>query len=211
MKHRTVAELMTPNAVGIRRETTFKEIARLLKEFDITAVPVVDEAGRPVGVVSEADLLHRHGSGTGATTAAALMTSPAITAEPGWSAVRAGRAMRKHGVKRLPVIDAEGRLIGILSRSDLLQVFLRRDHAIQEEILEDVVTQTLGIRPSTLTVDVTEGVVTLSGAVGRRSLIPVLVQLCQSVEGVVDVIDRLVCEHESEGDAHDDEPGDRRP
>ncbi|MGW6982809.1 CBS domain-containing protein [Streptomyces sp. NPDC054932] len=191
MRHRSVADLMTPTAVSVQRGTPFKEIARLLKEFDISAVPVVDEAERPVGVVSEADLLRKRSSGSGTNTAADLMTSPAITARTEWSVVRAARVMRGRQVKRLPVVDAAGRLIGILSRGDLLQLFLRRDHAIQEEILEDVVTHTLGLSPSSLTVDVTDGLVTLSGTVGRRSLVPIVLRLCQSVDGVVDVVNQL--------------------
>ncbi len=191
MGHRSVADLMTPSVVSVQRGTPFKEIARLLKEFDISAVPVVDEAERPVGVVSEADLLRKPTFNSGTNTAADLMTSPVITAQPHWSVVRAVRVMRKHQVKRLPVVDAAGRLIGILSRSDLLQLFLRRDHAIQEEILEDVLTRTLGLRPSALTVEVTDGLVTLSGTVSRRSLVPVVLRLCQSVDGVVDVANRL--------------------
>ncbi|WP_327365569.1 CBS domain-containing protein [Streptomyces sp. NBC_01217] len=191
MRHRSVLDLMTPTAVSVQRGTTFKEIARLLDEYGVTAVPVVDEKDRPVGVVSEADLLHRRDSGAGANTAVGLMSHPAITAEPEWSAVRAARVMEKHKVKRLPVVDGEGRLIGVLSRSDLLQLFLRRDRAIQEEILEDVLTHTLGLNPSSLTVEVADGLVTLSGTVGRRSLVPVVLCLCRSVDGVVDVIDRL--------------------
>lgn len=191
MRHRSVADLMTPTAVSVQRGTPFKEIARLLKEFDISAVPVVDEDDRPVGVVSEADLLRKRSSGSGSNTAADLMTSPAITAQTEWSVIRAARVMRGRQVKRLPVVDATGRLIGILSRSDLLQLFLRRDHAIEEEILEDVVTHTLGLSPSSLTVEVADGLVTLSGTVSRRSLVPIVLRLCQSVDGVVDVVNRL--------------------
>ncbi|KOY53714.1 CBS domain-containing protein [Streptomyces sp. XY332] len=191
MRHRSVADLMTPTAVSVQRGTSFKEIARLLKEFDISAVPVVDEAERPVGVVSEADLLRKRSSGNGANTAADLMTSPAVTARTEWSVVRAARVMRGRQVKRLPVVHATGRLIGILSLSDLLQLFLRRDHAIQGEILEDVLTRTLGLSPSSLPVEVTDGLVTLSGTVGRRSLVPIVLRLCQSVDGVVDVVNRF--------------------
>ncbi|MEU3772462.1 CBS domain-containing protein [Streptomyces sp. NPDC032472] len=192
MGHRSVADLMTPTAVTVQRGTSFKEIARLLKEFDITAVPVVDDTGRPVGVVSEADLLHRR-SADGVATAGQLMTSPAVTARPEWSVVRAARIMKRHQVKRLPVIDAGGRVIGVLSRSDLIQLFLRSDRAIQEEILEDVLTHTLRIAPSAITVDVKDGLVTLSGTVPRPELLPVVVRLCQSVDGVVDVDSRLTC------------------
>ncbi|MFE2476040.1 CBS domain-containing protein [Streptomyces sp. NPDC059389] len=193
MRHRSVGDLMAPTAVSVQRGTPFKEIARLLKEFDISAVPVMDADDRPVGVVSEADLLRKRSSGGGPDTAAELMTSPAITAQTESSVVRAARFMRGRQANRLPVVDAAGRLIGILSRSDLLQLFLRRDHAIQEEILEDVMTHTLGLglSPSSLTVEATDGLVTLSGTVSRRSLVPVVLRLCQSVDGVVDVVNRL--------------------
>ncbi|NXY97518.1 CBS domain-containing protein [Streptomyces sp. BR123] len=191
MRHCSVAELMTPTAISAQRGTAFKEIARLLDEFGITALPVVDESERPVGVVSEADLLRRRASGSGANTAAELMTSPAVTARPEWSAVRAARVMERHGVKRLPVVDSAGRLVGVLSRSDLLRLFLRRDRAIQEEILEDVLTRTLLLSPSAVTVEVEDGLVTLSGTVQRRSLVPIVLRLCRSVDGVVDVINRL--------------------
>lgn len=147
MRHRSVADLMTPTAVAVQPGTSFKEIARLLDEYGITAVPVVDEENRPVGVVSEADLLRRHTEKDGPSTAEAMMSSPVVTARPSWTAVEAARLMERHRVKRLPVVDADGRLIGVLSRSDLLQLFLRRDRSIQEEIREDVVVRILRLSP----------------------------------------------------------------
>ncbi|WP_327322618.1 CBS domain-containing protein [Streptomyces sp. NBC_01210] len=191
MRHRSVADLMSPTAVSVQRGTPFKEIARLLDEYGITAVPVIDDHERPVGVVSEADLLRRQTSRGTSSAAEGLMSSPAIVTQPEWSAVRAARVMEKNRVKRLPVVDESGRLVGVISRSDLLQLFLRRDRAIQEEILEDVVTHTLGLPPSALTVEVADGRVTLSGTVARKSLIPITLRLCESVDGVVDVIERL--------------------
>ncbi|WP_411136545.1 CBS domain-containing protein [Streptomyces sp. C10] len=191
MRHRTVADLMTPEAVVVQRGTPFKEIARLLDEYDITAVPVLDEDDQPVGVVSEADLLRRQIAKLGATTAEAIMTSPAVVARPGWSVVEAARTMEKKKVKRLPVVDDSGRLIGVISRSDLVQLFLRRDRAIQEEVLEEVLTRTLGVSPSAVTVEVSDGHVTLTGTLERKSLVPIAVRLCESVDGVVEVIDRL--------------------
>jgi CBS domain-containing protein len=186
-----VGDLMTPTVVSVRPGTSFKEIARVLDEYDITAVPVVDEDGRPIGVVSEADLLRKQTSGGVGNTAGELMTSPAVVAEPDWNAVRAARTMESRKVKRLPVVDGEGRLIGVISRSDLVQLFLRQDRAIQGEILEDVVVRTLGLPPSSLTVEVNDGRVTLSGRVERKSLLSVVVQLCEGVDGVVDVVNRL--------------------
>ena len=82
---------------------------------------------------------------------------------------------------RLPVIDDAGRLVGIVSRGDLLRVYLRRDQAIRTEIIEDVLVRTMGEPPSSVGVEVSAGRVVLSGTVARRSLIPVLVELCGSV------------------------------
>ncbi|MFF8606937.1 CBS domain-containing protein [Streptomyces sp. NPDC015346] len=205
MRNRSVADLMTPTAVAVQPGTSFKEIARLLDEYGITAVPVVDEDNRPVGVVSEADLLRRHTAKDGPSTAEAMMTSPVVVARPSWTAVEAARLMERHRVKRLPVVDSGGQLIGVLSRSDLLQLFLRRDRAIQEEILEDVATRILGLSPASLHIDVEEGRVTLTGTLERRSLAPVFVRLCESVDGVVEVVDRLSYADDDgpAADAHD--------
>ncbi|WP_112470781.1 CBS domain-containing protein [Streptomyces triticisoli] len=209
MRQRSVGDLMTPAAVSVRPGTTFKEIARVLDEYDITAVPVIDDEDRPVGVVSEADLLRKQTSGGVGNSARDLMTSPAVVAEPGWHAVRAARTMERHRVKRLPVVDGDGRLIGVISRSDLVQLFLRRDQAIQEEILEDIIVRTLDLPPSALTVEVAEGRVTLSGRVERKSLVPVTVRLCESVDGVVEVVSRLGFDRDDTGDhatVHGDPP-----
>lgn len=208
---------MTTDVVRVQRGTILKEIAQLLAEHHISAVAVVDDDERPVGVVSEADLLRKQlgltallpegypqaRSGAhdeepdevlgkiGATTAEGLMTSPAVVARPEWTVVEAGWVMEARRIKRLPVVDDDGVLVGMISRSDLLQIFLRRDRAIQEEVLEGVLTRTLGLSPSAITVDVTDGHVTLSGLVERRSVIPTAVRLCRGVDGVVAVLDRL--------------------
>lgn len=203
MRHRSVADLMTPTAVAVQRGTPFKEIARLLDEYGITAVPVVDEADRPIGVVSEADLMRRHTVKDGPSSAEAMMSSPVVVARPSWTAVEAARVMERHRVKRLPVVDAHGRLIGVLSRSDLLQLFLRRDRSIQEEIVEDVVTRILRLSPASLHIDVTEGRVTLSGVLPRKSLAPIFVRLCEDVDGVVEVVDRLTYEDDVRAEGPD--------
>ncbi|WP_395298218.1 CBS domain-containing protein [Kitasatospora hibisci] len=206
MQHRSVNDVMTHEVVTARPDTPFKEIAALFHRNDITAIPVVDDQGRPLGMVSEADLIRKEavlpdpeGRHPGrwldakdraraeAETAGGLMTSPAVTARPGWSVPEAARAMDRHKVKRLPVVDEIGRLVGIVSRRDLLQVFLRHDAAIREEINHDVLGQTLWVAPGDVRVAVQEGVVTLEGRLPRRSLIPIAEQLCRSVDGVVAV------------------------
>ncbi|MHC3469546.1 CBS domain-containing protein [Streptomyces sp. 7R007] len=206
MQHRTVADLMTHNVVRARLDTPFKEIVELLADNGITAVPVVDETDRPLGVVSEADLLRKCAVQTdpsGRTpvphleawerakaegaTAAELMSAPAVCARPEWTAVEAARLMTLRNVKRLPVLDEADRLTGIVSRSDLLRMFLRRDDAIRDEITQDVLRRTLHLAPSEVTAEVREGKVTLAGTVEASSLIPVIERLCRNVDGVVSV------------------------
>ncbi len=211
MRHRIVGELMTSAVIHVRPDTRFKEIARLLAEHDITSVPVVDDQDRPLGVVSEADLL-RHQAAAGedpvplvpaarpsapdradgeAVAAQGLMTSPAVCARPEWTVAEAARLMDDRHLKRLLVVDEAGRLIGIVSRSDLLRVFLRHDHAIREEIRGEVISHVLGLSPDEVDIQVHDGLVTLSGTLERRSVIPVLVRLCRGVDGVVAVADLL--------------------
>ncbi|MFD4573553.1 CBS domain-containing protein [Streptomyces sp. NPDC058417] len=227
MNHQSVRDVMSNAVVTVQAGTPFKEIAHLLLEYDITAVPVVDAANRPVGVVSEADLLQKMwgrqesetgetgtggtgGDGPGAdspgpgpvarpaktwaTDAAGLMTSPAVSAREDWSVVDAARVMARHGVKRLLVVDEAERLIGVVSRSDLLRIFVRSDQAIRTEIVEEVLVRTLGEAPSALQVDVTHGQVVLSGRLSSGASVEALEELCRSVDGVVAVEFRPVRE-----------------
>ncbi|MFI1731168.1 CBS domain-containing protein [Streptomyces acidicola] len=206
MHHRTVAELMTRDVVRARRDMPFKEIVKLLTDYDVTAVPVVDELGRPMGVVSEGDLLRKSSDQADpsgrtpvphleawerakaqGTTAEELMSAPVVCARPEWTVVEAARLMETQNVKRLPVVDEADRLQGIVSRRDLLRIFLRRDDAIRDEIAEDVLRRTLGLVASDVLVEVREGRVTLGGSVPVENLIPVIERLCQSVDGVVSV------------------------
>ncbi|MCM2430078.1 CBS domain-containing protein [Streptomyces sp. RKAG337] len=209
MQHRTVRDVMTHQVVSADADCSFKELVVLLARNDISAVPVVDGQGRPVGVVSEGDLLRNQASrpdplghgqladpsdptGVQPETAVGLMTGPALTARPEWSVVEAARAMERDAVKRLVVVDEIGRLAGIVSRSDLLRVFLRTDRFIREEIVNDVLGRTLRIAEGAVHVQVREGVVTLRGTLGLRSLGLLVVRLSQGVDGVVNVHDLMV-------------------
>jgi CBS-domain-containing membrane protein len=210
---KTVKDVMTRTVVVVRDSTPFKELVRRMQEHRVSAVPVVDEDGRAIGIVSEADLIlkedpylegdahlferrrlrlerEKHSAGT----AAALMTSPAITVRPDAPLGEAARLMTGHGVKRLPVVGPDGRVVGIVSRADLLKVFLRSDADIARAIREDVIRRTLWIDPLTIRVLVEDGVATLEGQVERRSLIPVLIGLVHAIDGVVDVRNRLTFE-----------------
>ena len=201
---------MTPGVVSVGPDTPFKEIAQLLAGNDITSVPVIDDQDRPLGVVSEADLLRHEATGedpngllpkprlsardrdrSEATTARGLMTSPAVCARPEWTVVEAARVMEQRHFKRLLVVDEAGRLIGVVSRSDLLRVFLRHDQAIREEIRHEVVGRVLGLSPDQVDVKVADGMVTVSGTLEHRSVAHALIELAMGVDGVIAVVDRL--------------------
>jgi len=207
----TVRSVMTENVVTVPEDMPYKEIVATLAQHAVSAVPVVDEAGRVVGVVSEADLLHkmefaglephihlierrqRRMARVKAAGDAArdLMNSPAITVGPDVALTAAASTMERERVKRLPVVDGRGRAVGIVSRRDLLRVYLRDDEAIRDEIRNQVLRQTLWIDPDTIDVSVDQGVVVLMGRVDRRSTAQIVVRLCEAVPGVVEVIDQL--------------------
>jgi CBS-domain-containing membrane protein len=122
------------------------------------------------------------------------MTSPAVTIGPDASVPEAARLLHRHAIKRLPVLDPAGPLLGIVSRADLLKVFLRSDADIAREVRQHVLVRSMWLDPDTVTVEVRDGVVTLSGQLERGSLIPIVVGFVRGLDGVVDVIDRLTFE-----------------
>jgi CBS domain-containing protein len=208
---RRVREVMTQDVVTVDEHAAFKEVARLLTERRVSALPVLDADGRVVGIVSEADLLlkeefperppearlfqgrRRRDTRAKAAggTAAELMTSPAITIGPDASVAEAARLLHRHQIKRLPVLDPAGPLLGIVSRADLLKVFLRSDADITREVRQQVLLRTMWIDPDTVGVEVRDGVVILTGQLERASLIPITVHLVRGLDGVVEVVDRL--------------------
>jgi CBS-domain-containing membrane protein len=208
---RTVRDVMTTKVLTASPDTPYKQLVQLLAEHRVSAVPVVDERGHVLGVVSEADLLlkqeYPHGladalwlesrrrrverAKVGGAVAADLMTSPVVTVNRDTSVVEAARLLHAKGVKRLPVEDALGRLVGIVSRSDLLASFRRPDEEIRREILEDLIRHDLLMSPERFDVKVRDGLVVLQGCCERRSLIPILVRAVEGVAGVVRVENRL--------------------
>ncbi|HEY7487155.1 MAG TPA: CBS domain-containing protein [Streptosporangiaceae bacterium] len=201
---------MTTAVVSAYEAATFKDIAQMMTERGFSALPVVGDGHRVIGVVSEADLLvtaEHEDDGWGwlarigrggrsrvrahALTAGELMSAPPITVGPDASVAEAARVMHRHGVKRLPVVDEHGYLLGIVSRRDLLKVFTRGDDEIRAEICEEVVGHLLGGDAETVAVEVDKGVVTLTGRVAEQRLIPAAVRVAAATDGVVEVIDRL--------------------
>jgi CBS domain-containing protein len=208
--HQRVQDVMTTDVVSVRKSTSYKELAKLLTTRRVSALPVVDDRGHVLGVVSEADLLlkreqpgrplvqmlsaprrRRERAKAQATVAAELMSRPAITIDPQATLAAAARRLHASGVKRLPVVDAAGRLVGIVSRPDLLKGFLRSDEELHGVIVEDVIFGDLLMAPDRFDVHVRDGVVVLQGRCERRSLIPTVVRAVAAVEGVVQVENRL--------------------
>ncbi|MGW4731877.1 CBS domain-containing protein [Streptomyces shenzhenensis] len=199
-----VSDVMTHTVAAVGPRASFKEMVRLMQDRKVSALPVIEGEGRVVGVVSEADLLPteelRDDPDVGylrlrrpadlakaeAVTAAELMSSPAITVRAGATLAEAARVMARARVKRLPVVDDRQVLQGVVSRADLLKVFLREDEDIAEEVRREIVSHVFP-PPSAVGVEVRDGVVTLSGTVRDSSLLPVAARLVRAVEGVVDV------------------------
>ena len=208
----TVKDVMTTRVVSVTRATSFRAMAAALHQHRVSAFPVLDDDGKVIGVVSEADMLVKealdsepdgmpgmiagllrrkeHEKARG-TTAGDLMTSPAITVTPDDTLERAARLMYTRKVKRLPVVDANGHLVGIIGRADLLAVFDRPDEEIRREILDQVIRRDLRTDPATFSAVVKDGIVTLEGVAETVEFGGDLVQRVRHVQGVVAVRDRL--------------------
>ncbi|OIK03692.1 CBS domain-containing protein [Streptomyces monashensis] len=212
---RIVSDVMTQTVAAIGRRAPFKEIVQLMQDWKVSALPVIEGEGRVVGVVSEADLLPKEElrdepdaayrqlrqpvdvAKAEGLTAGDVMSSPALTVRAAATVAEAARIMARGGVKRLPVVDGAGLLQGIVSRADLLTVFLRDDEDIAEEVRREIVSYLFPLSSSAVQVEVRDGVVTLAGRIRDRALVPVAARLVRAVEGVVDVRFDLV--HEDPG------------
>lgn len=219
VNRRTVADVMTEDVVTAAEETPFTEIADTMTEHRISAVPVVDDHGRPVGIVTEADLLRKQEykdagrrrrswlrrirpseaaaeAKAAAVDARGLMSAPVVSVGPDTTVAEAARLLNAHGFKAMPVVGEDGRLAGIVARRDLLRVFRRSDDDIRDEIIKVVLIRKLWQDPADLDVRVQNGVVHLSGRVEVKSLIPIVVRMTAATEGVVDVVHTLVYAHD---------------
>lgn len=204
-----VSEVMTTEVVAVEPESTLKEVAELLAGHRISGLPVVDRTRRVLGVVSEADILQKEAgedrrrgllgrllarerpAQLEARTAGEAMTSPPITLRPEREVAEAARLMLEREVNRLPVVDAEGRLVGIVTRADLVRAFARPDAEIERELREDVVLDTLWIDPATVELSVQNGEVTLAGEVDTKADARLLESFAVRVPGVVSIRSRL--------------------
>jgi CBS domain-containing protein len=206
----TVADVMTTRVIAVKRSADYKEICGVLRRYRVSACPVINDAGKVVGVVSEADLLYKvadpkppsglirlrwkltEESKVNAVTAAQLMTSPAISIQPNTPVAVAARVMQERRVRRLPVVGPGGDLVGIVSRTDLLSVFERPDEEIRDEVLREVIAGEFGLEPAEFEVGVASGVVTVAGVLAHLDTALALLARIRYLEGVVAVRDRLI-------------------
>ena len=213
----TVRDVMTTPVFSVTTSTPLKDVARLLVEHRISGLPVVDDTGAVVGVVSETDFLIKAGgqevarrrwfgrllgetketsarqAKIGAVTAGESMTSPAATIDADRSTTAAATLMVDLDVNRLPVLD-DGKLVGIVSRADLVRAFIRSDDQLAETIRHDVLLRVLWLDPALFDVAVQNGVVSIKGRVERRSTAEMIERAIRNVPGVVDVASRVTWE-----------------
>jgi CBS domain-containing protein len=205
-----VEDLMTRSVITVLPSTDFQELVTIMAKHRVSGVPVVDEGGRLVGIVSEADLL-RDGSEDRRRTraldwllhpgraqeaqerehdAASIMTSPVVTVGPETSLWESIRTLRDAGVKRLPVVDASGRLVGIVSRADLLSAFVRTDEQIAEQV-RSIIHKVLATDLRDVTIEVKDGRVSLRGSIDHVAQREIILELVDDIPGVLTIQDDL--------------------
>src|SRR5215472_1494924 len=175
-----VKEVMTTRVIWVKKDATFREMAIALRDHRVSAFPVIDDDNKVIGIVSEADMLtkealdgepgmisgilHRRDAAKArGVTAGDLMTAAVVAVRPDDTVEHAAKLMYDRKVKRLPVTDAGGRLVGIISRADVLSVFDRTDEAIRQEILDEILLGEFLVDPHAFDVTVKDGIVTLLG------------------------------------------------
>ena len=201
-----VRDIMTTDPISVREDTLLKEAARIMVRHKVSGLPVIDPDGHLVGIVTEGDFLRQAASrgpnrmslldalfgDAGPTSPAAetvgeVMTDKVITITPDASLGEAARLMAGRGIKRLPVIDDDGKLDGIISRADIVNAFTKPDDVVEDEVREDIIRRLLFLDPDIVDVSVADGVVHLAGELEHRTEVHLLEELTRRIAGVVKV------------------------
>lgn len=199
-----VVDLMASEVISVQRDTALRQAARIMVEHGISGLPVTDDEDTLVGIISEGDFLRKEVD-RGALTSTGLlgllfddreslaeaemvgevMSDNVFTISPDATLVEAARTMATHGVKRLPVVDRDGKLVGIISRRDIVNAFTRPDELIEDEIREDILKRLLFLDPDLVDSEVSGGVVKISGELPTRSDVRLLEAMVQRTDGVI--------------------------
>jgi CBS domain-containing protein len=208
--HQRVLDVMRADAVTVTTRTPFKDLVGLMVGKGMDAVPVLGRHGEVVGVVTETDLLKKQSlqqdpaaprpirrayrarwSRACGDCAGEVMTTHPVTVRPGATVAETARLMDRYHCGCLSVVDEAGKLAGTVTSRDLLRVFLRPDDEIRDEIMKEILAGGFAANPDQLTVDVADGVVTVSGEIERKSMLPLVLPMIRAVDGVVDAEGQL--------------------
>ncbi len=195
-----VVDLMTTEVIAVSRDTELREAARLMFRNRVSGLPVTEPDGTLIGIITEADFLRleverQEGARDQVATVGEVMSIGVVTIRPEMEIYEAAKIMAVQEVKRLPVVDDDNRLLGVISRADIVSIFTRPDDVIEDEIREDLLRRVLFIDPDELGVSVTNGVVALSGEVGTRAEASMLEELTNRLDGVFGVETKLTWLH----------------
>ena len=192
-----VVDLMTTDVIRVAPETGIKEAARLMFRHRVSGLPVVDGDGFLAGIITEADFLrvevaqHEADRPVPVETVGDIMSSGVVTIPADAPVTEAAKIMVVQDVKRLPVVDDENRMLGIISRLDIVAVFTRPDEVIEDEIREDLIRRVLFVDPDDVDVTVSNGVVTFKGEIGTKNEARILGELARRLDGVMRVDNQL--------------------
>jgi CBS-domain-containing membrane protein len=196
-----VVDLMTTDVITVSPQTGIRDAARLMFRNRVSGLPVVTLGGALTGIITEADFLRleveRQEGGTDfGEDVGAVMSAGVVTTGPDTSIYEAAKIMTFQDIKRLPVVDEEQHLLGIISRADIVSIFTRPDDIIEDEIREDLIRRVLFVDPDQLDVEVSNGVVTFFGGIGTRNEARLLEELTSRLDGVLRVESRLEWRHD---------------
>ena len=187
-----VVDLMTTEVIAVSKDTGLREAARLMFRNRVSGLPITEPDGTLVGIITEADFLRleverQEGKTAQSDIVGDVMSRGVVTVRPDVEIYEAAKIMATQEVKRLPVVDAEDRLLGVISRADIVSLFTRPDDVIEDEIREDLIRRVLFIDPDGIQVDVANGVVNLRGEVETRGEARMLEELTNRLDGVLRV------------------------
>ena len=189
---------MTSDVITVRASTSITDAARLMFRNRISGLPVCDADSCLIGMITEADFLRlevdRHTDGEMSTveTVGEVMTQNVMTIDPAAELSEVAAVMVKEDINRLPVVDGESKMLGIISRLDVVAAFTRPDDVIEDEIREDVLRRLMAVDLDAIDVKVEAGVVTFTGTIDTKAEAALLEELVRRLDGVLRVENRLI-------------------